>query len=302
MALSRKSAALVAMACLPLASFASSTNAFALDFVKFEGRHAAGSLSRRDNNLPIAMRNFRNTYLADISIGTPPQNFKVVVDTGSSDLWVPSITQPYCDANADECNWSGACKFFFLYHIKVLTACLDDRSKSTTAEEQKKVYYNKYGDHRTENGTFIKDTVRIGTLELDAVQFAVSDISTKNPNLGLGKVAGILGIGLETLEANTVYFNSTPYPGFVSELAARGIINTRSFSLYLDSLGKVQSPGPWDAFHALVADYRRQYRSADRDCSFWWRRQFEIPRVFNGFTDGPQPNRAKQPLLCSSAH
>lgn len=84
----------------------------------------------------------------------------------------------------------------------------------------------------------MKDTVRMGGVEMEGVKFGLSISSTHDQNYPRISTIGVMGLGVEALEASVVSQNSTPYPNIVSEMKAHGIISTRAFSLFINSVGK----------------------------------------------------------------
>jgi saccharopepsin len=162
------------------------------------------SLSKGGHGVPL--NNFMNAqYYTEIEIGTPPQVFKVILDTGSSNLWVPST----------KCT-SIAC---FL-HSKY------DSGASSTYKANGSEFSIQYGSGSME-GFVSQDSLTIGDLIIKHQDFAEA---TKEPGLAFafGKFDGILGLAYDTISVNHI---TPPFYSMINH----GLVNSPVFSFRLGS-------------------------------------------------------------------
>ena len=84
-----------------------------LDFVRVKGEAHSSALRKRAGNgiATFDLTNAATIYLANISVGTPPQPLSVQIDTGSADLWLPETKGDLCTIEHTSCPQTGSCKF-----------------------------------------------------------------------------------------------------------------------------------------------------------------------------------------------
>ena len=170
-------------------------------------------------------------YFVTIDVGTPPQTMKILLDTGSNDFWV--YGSKFCGQGG------GCCRYSIPNIIQGLTR-IDNENKSTSASSTNLLpFLGRYGgggDVQEFGGPFMTDKVNVGGVMLENVTLAVIDSS----NTGKAEFGGILGLGWDNHEAQHIG-NTIKYPDLVDVLYKEGHIQSHTYSLHLDDIGKISS-------------------------------------------------------------
>lgn len=161
----------------------------------------------------LELKNFANSqYYAIIGVGTPPQKFKVIFDTGSSNLWIQSSI----------CHTAGC-----LQHAGF------DINKSKTFKKHYvsgkiPIFSIKYGTGKI-TGEFVEDTVDVAGIKIKSQVFG---LTYREEGFAFFNVPfeGILGLSFPTVKLS----HSVP---FLDSVIKNKLLDHNIFSLFLSEDG-----------------------------------------------------------------
>ena len=187
--------------------------------------------------VPIPVSNAQDTqYYIESELGTPGQEFNLMVDTGSANLWVPSSN---------------------CYSMPCWTHNCYTSSQSSTYQANGTFIQIDYASGVC-SGVLSQDVFSIGGLTVQNVTFAQMDVMSRD--FTYTAFDGILGLGPQALSISNV-------PTVFSQITLQQLIPDPSFSLYLtpDSSGSQLLLGGLDS--SLYTGSLQYHKTAKDD--YW---------------------------------
>ncbi|XP_041812236.1 napsin-A [Chelmon rostratus] len=184
-----------------------SDNGRSLEELRALARSTGAPDSAPSPKLPVErLTNFMDAqYYGVISIGTPPQDFTVLFDTGSSNLWVPSIHCSFLDL---------ACWLHHRYNSK----------KSSTYVQNGTQFSIRYG-RGSLSGFISGDTVSVAGLSVPGQQFGEA-VKQPGVTFAVARFDGVLGMAYPSISVANVV------PVFDTAMAAK-LLPQNIFSFYI---------------------------------------------------------------------
>ena len=148
-----------------------------------------------------------------MTVGTPGQPFSVQLDTGSSDIWIPSVDSNVCVQEEQECQLLGQ---------------YDQSASSSGVEVSQGGFQIQYEDNSAVEGDYINETLSIGNTVIKDMTMGLATQATRP--------FGIMGIGYDADESIAATNPNGVYPNVIAQLKAQGFISTLAYSLWLNDL------------------------------------------------------------------
>ncbi|KAK8141587.1 hypothetical protein G3M48_010268 [Beauveria asiatica] len=176
--------------------------------------HRIEKRTKNANVIQTTLENMNFFYAAQIGIGTPPQNITLLIDTGSSELWV----NPDCRTARPQD--AQLCAQFGQYNPR------KSRTPPVGPFGKEEIRFGDTTDESTLTSvklTYFTDKIAFGSLSIENQTFGVVTESKRQSQ-------GILGLAPD-LHAG--FDGDEPYSLVLNSMAKQGVIASRVFSLDL---------------------------------------------------------------------
>ncbi|QQK45490.1 putative aspartic-type endopeptidase opsB [Penicillium digitatum] len=168
--------------------------------------------ARKRSTVSQALVNEETLYFCEVTLGTPEQSVRLVLDTGSSDLWTNTPNSTLCASPKNVCADSGTY----------------DPSSSSSWSFVNSDFNITYADGSGAAGNYVADTLTIGGTTIKDFQFGLGFSS--------GSSEGVLGIGYPANEVQVGRNGDSAYANLPKAMVNKGIIQSNAYSLWLNDL------------------------------------------------------------------